>query len=121
VRENPPDPKSDQLLVSLVYGSKVESWSLAHSLLVNRVPTNMFNGRSTSRIRVAEVYAADFPEIYQGQIPKSLRTATVVLVDPEANFFPALVNALKESFPRLEVSYIHSRVSAISLSGQQAF
>lgn len=92
--------------VSFVYGAMSSSWSLPHSLVLNRLPLS----------NAEEIYVADSPKILQGELSPSVYAADVILIDPESEFYPRCSGALKEKNPNLRIKAIHSRIAAILLS-----
>jgi hypothetical protein len=92
--------------VSFVYGAMSNSWSLPHSLVLNRLPLS----------NTEEIYAADSPNILQGELSPLVYAADVILIDPESEFYPRCFGALKERNPGLQIKAIHPHVAAILLS-----
>ena len=95
-------------MVSFVQGSITEPWSMAHGFLVNRMPLRMF--RST------EMYVAELPDIRRGELPPQAYAVDVILIDPKADFYPAVLRAVKNRHPHAQVTEIHPHINGLLLS-----
>jgi hypothetical protein len=95
-------------IASIVPGPRAERWALEHSFVVNRLRSDL------SSLNEFDVHVQ--PEILTGIIPQEIKTADVLLIDPQAVFYPIVVSSITREKPDLTIRRIHAHVDALLLS-----
>src|SRR6185295_16706991 len=93
---------------AIVPGPLNERWSLDHSFVVNHVRSDVLD--------LEELHVQADKAILEGQLPERAFEADIVLLDPQAVYYPAVINTLTQRIPGVASKQIHSHIIALLLS-----
>lgn len=96
--------KPGATIAAITPGSLTDAWSFNHSVLVDDV--------APRAITLVEAYVPEAPIILKGQLPASVATADAILVDPNALFYPKVLNGIKNSGQVRQKVAISSHITA---------
>ena len=87
-------------------GSFTEPWSIEHSYLVNHIAPRSVHSQ--------EINVGYEKEILNGDLPPSVYAADMVLLDPQAAFYPKVLAALRAKEPGTTVEQIHPNIAVLA-------
>ena len=93
---------------AIVPGPLNERWSLDHSFVVNHIRSEVLD--------LEELHVQADKAILEGQLPERAFVADLILIDPQAVYYPAVINTLTRRIPGVASKQIHSHIIALLLS-----
>jgi len=94
-------------IVSIVgWASLTDPWSIEHSVLVNSI--------APGAVRSREMNVAYEQGVMKGELPPEVFEADRVLIDPQAEFYPKVVAALRDRKPGVKIEEIHPHIAVLS-------
>jgi hypothetical protein len=98
--------KSPINILAVSPGPSSDSWSLHHSEVVD--------GTSGGLIRSRTLYVPEVPEVLEGRLPEEAMEADLILIYPEAIFYPVVLDALNARGVDVTVRLIHPDIAVVT-------